>query len=151
MQYEIHKDIIFGKEVREKIAQGVNTLANAVEVTLGPKGRNVILETRMGVPHITKDGVSVAKQVYLKDKFENLGAQMIRQVSEKTAIEAGDGTTTSTVLARAMINKGLELVEQGKSPMTLKRQMDETVEYIVGQLKARSIPIMNPRLSLIHI
>jgi len=118
MQYEVHKDVTFGNNAKTKIIQGVNLLADVVSVTLGPKGRNVVLEKQMGVPHVTKDGVSVAKQVYHKDPLVNLGVQMIRQAAEKTAEEAGDGTTTSTVLARALVVGGMSLLRDGAPKKT---------------------------------
>lgn len=151
MQYEVHKDIIFGVDARLKILEGVNTLANTVKVTLGPKGRNVILEKKMGTPHITKDGVSVAKEVYLSDKFANLGAQMVREAAEKTAEEAGDGTTTSTVLTQALVNQGIDIVEQDNvNPYLLQRQMEQALEVVINNLKLKSTPILNQE-QLCHV
>ena len=115
------KDVRFGDDVRQKMVKGVNTLANAVKVTLGPKGRNVVLERSFGAPTITKDGVSVAKEIELKDKFENMGAQMLKEVASKTSDNAGDGTTTATVLAQAIVREGMKAVAAGMSPMDLKR------------------------------
>ena len=121
------KDVRFGDEVRQKMTNGVNILANAVKVTLGPKGRNVVLERSYGAPTITKDGVSVAKEIELKDKFENMGAQMVKEVASKTSDIAGDGTTTATVLAQAIIREGMKSVAAGMNPMDLKRGIDKAV------------------------
>ena len=134
------KEIHFGDDSRAGILRGVNILANAVKVTLGPKGRNVILEKSFGAPTVTKDGVSVAKEIELKDKFENMGAQMVRQVASKTSDVAGDGTTTATVLAQAMVREGLKAVAAGMSPMDLKRGIDKAVEAAVEELKRISVP-----------
>ena len=134
------KEIYFGDEARARILHGVNVLANAVKVTLGPKGRNVVLEKSFGAPTVTKDGVSVAKEIELKDKFENMGAQMVKQVASKTSDVAGDGTTTATVLAQAMVREGLKAVAAGMNPMDLKRGIDQAVEAAVGELKAISKP-----------
>ncbi|HBO18063.1 MAG TPA: molecular chaperone GroEL, partial [Methylophilaceae bacterium] len=122
------KDVRFGDDVRQKMITGVNILANAVKVTLGPKGRNVVLERSFGAPTITKDGVSVAKEIELKDKFENMGAQMVKEVASKTSDIAGDGTTTATVLAQAIIREGMKSVAAGMNPMDLKRGIDKAVE-----------------------
>ena len=132
------KDVRFGDEVRQKMTTGVNVLANAVKVTLGPKGRNVVLERSFGAPTITKDGVSVAKEIELKDKFENMGAQMVKEVASKTSDIAGDGTTTATVLAQAIIREGMKSVAAGMNPMDLKRGVDLAVEAIVEDLKKNS-------------
>ena len=126
------KDVRFGDEVRQKMVVGVNTLANAVKVTLGPKGKNVVLERSFGAPTITKDGVSVAKEIELQDKFENMGAQMVKEVASKTSDNAGDGTTTATVLAQAIIREGMKSVAAGMNPMDLKRGIDKAVEAGVG-------------------
>ncbi|WP_295441642.1 chaperonin GroEL [uncultured Thiodictyon sp.] len=134
------KEIYFGDEARARILHGVNILANAVKVTLGPKGRNVVLEKSYGAPTVTKDGVSVAKEIELKDKFENMGAQMVKQVASKTSDVAGDGTTTATVLAQAMVREGLKAVAAGMNPMDLKRGIDQAVEAAVAELKAISRP-----------
>ena len=134
------KDVRFGDEARQKMLRGVNILANAVKVTLGPKGRNVVLEKSFGAPTITKDGVSVAKEIELSDKFENMGAQMVKEVSSQTSDVAGDGTTTATVLAQAMVREGLKAVAAGMNPMDLKRGMDKAVTAAVEQLKAMSKP-----------
>jgi chaperonin GroEL len=134
------KDVRFGDEVRHKMVNGVNVLANAVKVTLGPKGRNVVLERSFGAPTITKDGVSVAKEIELKDKFENMGAQMVKEVASKTSDIAGDGTTTATVLAQAIIREGMKSVAAGMNPMDLKRGIDKAVEVAIGELKTLSKP-----------
>ncbi|HEX5539538.1 MAG TPA: chaperonin GroEL, partial [Methylophilaceae bacterium] len=134
------KDVRFGDEVRQKMTTGVNILANAVKVTLGPKGRNVVLERSFGAPTITKDGVSVAKEIELKDKFENMGAQMVKEVASKTSDIAGDGTTTATVLAQAIIREGMKSVAAGMNPMDLKRGIDKAVEAAVAELKNQSRP-----------
>jgi chaperonin GroEL len=134
------KDVRFGDDVRQKMVIGVNTLANAVRVTLGPKGRNVVLERSFGAPTITKDGVSVAKEIELKDKFENMGAQMVKEVASKTNDIAGDGTTTATVLAQAIIREGMKSVAAGMNPMDLKRGIDKAVTAAVESLKSQSKP-----------
>ena len=134
------KDVRFGDEVRQKMTNGVNILANAVKVTLGPKGRNVVLERSFGAPTITKDGVSVAKEIELKDKFENMGAQMVKEVASKTSDIAGDGTTTATVLAQAIIREGMKSVAAGMNPMDLKRGIDKAVAAAVTDLKSQSKP-----------
>lgn len=129
------KDIYFDVEAREKLKSGVDALANAVKVTLGPKGRNVVIGKKFGAPHITKDGVSVAKEIELKDAVENLGAQMVKEVAAKTADIAGDGTTTATVLAQAIITAGLKNVAAGANPMDIKRGIDKAVVKVVEKLK----------------
>jgi len=134
------KDVIFGEEARQKMLAGVNVLANAVKVTLGPKGRNVVLDKSYGAPTITKDGVSVAKEIELADPFENMGAQMVKEVSSQTSDIAGDGTTTATVLAQAMVREGLKAVAAGMNPMDLKRGMDKAVKAAVESLKGMSEP-----------
>ena len=132
------KDIEFGTDARAKMLKGVETLARAVKVTLGPKGRNVVLDKSYGAPKITKDGVSVAKEVELPNKFENMGAQLIKEVAQKTADKAGDGTTTATVLAEAIIREGCKAVAAGMNPMDLKRGIDMAVEAVVADIKSRS-------------
>ena len=122
------KDVKFGRDARERILKGVDMLANAVKVTLGPKGRNVVLDKSFGAPRITKDGVTVAKEIELKDKFENMGAQMLREVASKTNDIAGDGTTTATVLAQAIVREGMKSVAAGINPMDLKRGIDLAVD-----------------------
>ncbi|MDC7683631.1 chaperonin GroEL [Asticcacaulis sp. BYS171W] len=135
------KDVLFSSDARDKILRGVNILANAVKVTLGPKGRNVILEKSFGAPRSTKDGVSVAKEIELADKFENLGAQLIREVASKTNDKAGDGTTTATVLAQAIAVEGLKSVSSGRNPMDLKRGIDKAVAIVIAEIKASSKPV----------
>src|SRR6201994_4547275 len=132
------KDVRFSSDAREKMLRGVDTLANAVRVTLGPKGRNVIIDKSFGAPRITKDGVTVAKEIELDDKFENMGAQMVREVASKTSDIAGDGTTTATVLAQAIVKEGAKAVAAGMNPMDLKRGVDLAVEAIVEDLKNNS-------------
>ena len=132
------KEIVFDVEARERLKAGVDALANAVKVTLGPKGRNVVIEKKFGAPHITKDGVSVAKEIELKDPIENMGAQMVKEVASKTADIAGDGTTTATVLAQAIITAGLKNVAAGANPMDLKRGIDKAVKVVVAELKKLS-------------
>ena len=132
------KDVKFSTEARERMLRGVDTLANAVKVTLGPKGRNVVIEKSFGAPRITKDGVTVAKEIELEDKFENMGAQMVREVASKTNDLAGDGTTTATVLAQAIVKEGAKSVAAGMNPMDLKRGIDLAVEAIVSDLKAHA-------------
>ena len=134
------KDVKFGEDARVKMLAGVNILANAVKVTLGPKGRNVVLDKSFGAPLITKDGVSVAKEIELEDKFENMGAQMVKEVASKANDEAGDGTTTATVLAQSIVNEGLKAVAAGMNPMDLKRGIDKAVIAAVEELKALSQP-----------
>jgi chaperonin GroEL len=134
------KDVRFGEDARVRMVRGVNILANAVKVTLGPKGRNVVLQKSFGSPTITKDGVSVAREIELADKFENMGAQMVKEVASKTSDTAGDGTTTATVLAQAMIREGMKAVAAGMNPMDLKRGIDKTVTAAVAELKKLSKP-----------
>ncbi|TMB19972.1 MAG: chaperonin GroEL [Deltaproteobacteria bacterium] len=134
------KLVKFSQDAREKILRGVSILADAVTVTLGPRGRNVVLEKSFGPPNVTKDGVTVAKEVELEDKFENMGAQMVKEVASKTSDVAGDGTTTATILARAIFTEGLKMVVAGHDPMTLKRGVDKAVEAIVKELKSLSKP-----------
>ena len=132
------KDVKFGRDARERILTGVNTLADAVKVTLGPKGRNVVLDKSFGAPRITKDGVSVAKEIELKDKYENMGAQMLREVASKTNDVAGDGTTTATVLAQSIVTEGMKSVSAGMNPMDLKRGIDQAAAAVVASLQKRS-------------
>jgi len=134
------KIVNFGQDTRDKLLRGVNILADAVTVTLGPRGRNVCLEKSWGAPTVTKDGVSVAKEIELEDKFENMGAQMVKEVASKTSDVAGDGTTTATVLARAIFNEGAKMVSAGHDPMSLKRGIDKAVETVIGELKKLSKP-----------
>ncbi|MGL4229965.1 MAG: TCP-1/cpn60 chaperonin family protein, partial [Casimicrobium sp.] len=134
------KDVRFGESARAGMVRGVNILANAVKVTLGPKGRNVVLERSFGAPTITKDGVSVAKEIELKDKFENMGAQMVKEVASKTSDVAGDGTTTATVLAQSIVQEGMKFVAAGMNPMDLKRGIDKAVTSLTEELKKMSKP-----------
>ena len=132
------KVVHFGSDARERMLEGVDILANAVKVTLGPKGRNVVIEKSFGAPRTTKDGVTVAKEIELSDKFQNLGAQLVREVASKTADGAGDGTTTATVLAQAIVREGMKAVSSGRNPMDLKRGIDKAVQAIVEDLKTQS-------------
>ena len=129
------KEILFDVDARNRILEGVDALANAVKVTLGPKGRNVVIEKSWGAPLVTKDGVTVAKEVELEDKFQNMGAQMVKEVASKTSDVAGDGTTTATVLAQSIYRNGLKLVAAGHNPMDLKRGIDKAVTSIVRELQ----------------
>ena len=139
------KEVLFGDDARVRMIAGVNTLANAVKVTLGPKGRNVILDKSFGAPTVTKDGVSVAKEIELKDKFENMGAQMVKEVASQTSDEAGDGTTTATVLAQAILTEGLKSVAAGMNPMDLKRGIDQAVDAAVEKIGKMSTPCANSK------
>jgi chaperonin GroEL len=138
---DMAKQVIHGEESRAAILRGVNTLADAVKVTLGPKGRNVVIEKKFGSPTITKDGVTVAKEIELKDPLENMGAQMVREVASKTSDVAGDGTTTATVLAQCIFREGLRTVAAGANPMALKRGIDKAVEKVVEEIKRLSKPV----------
>ena len=135
------KQVLFGDDARVRMVRGINILANAVKVTLGPKGRNVVLDRNFGSPLVTKDGVTVAREIELKDKFENMGAQMVREVASKTNDNAGDGTTTATVLAQAIVVEGMKFVAAGMNPMDLKRGIDKAVECAVAELKKISKPV----------
>src|SRR3982751_98662 len=132
------KEVKFSTSARERMLRGVDTLADAVKVTLGPKGRNVVLDKSFGAPRITKDGVTVAKEIELADKFENMGAQMVREVASKTNDIAGDGTTTATVLAQAIVREGAKAVAAGMNPMDLKRGIDKAVAEVVRDLEAKT-------------
>src|SRR5512138_580086 len=132
------KEVKFNAEAREKMLSGVDILANAVKVTLGPKGRNVVLEKSFGAPRVTKDGVTVAKEIELEDKFENMGAQMVREVASKTSDIAGDGTTTATVLAQGIVKEGAKAVAAGVNPMDLKRGIDRAIEALIGDIEQNS-------------
>ena len=150
------KDVHFGDSARRQMLDGVNVLADAVKATLGPKGRNVILEKSFGAPTVTKDGVSVAKEIELKDKFENMGAQMVKEVASQASDAAGDGTTTATVLAQSIVNEGLKAVAAGMNPMDLKRGIDKAVAAAVDAVQGMSTPCEDNTaiaqvLSLIHI
>src|SRR5512136_2589550 len=139
------KELKFDQEARNAILRGVNILADVVKVTLGPKGRNVILEKSFGAPTITKDGVTVAKEIELEDKFENMGAQMVKEVASKTSDVAGDGTTTATILAEAIYREGSKLVAAGMNPMSLKKGIDKGVQIVVEELKKISKPIKDKK------
>ena len=134
------KDVKFADDARSRLLEGVNTLANAVKVTLGPKGRNVVIDKSFGAPTVTKDGVSVAKEIELKDKFENMGAQMVKEVASQTSDEAGDGTTTATVLAQSILAEGLNSVAAGMNPMDLKRGIDKAVAAAVEHVRGMATP-----------
>src|ERR1700760_3729333 len=136
------KEVKFNVDARDRLLRGVDILANAVKVTLGPKGRNVVIDKSFGAPRITKDGVSVAKEIELSDKFENMGAQMIREVAQKTNDLAGDGTTTATILAQAIVREGVRAVAAGLNPMDLKRGIDIAVAAVVDDVKKRSKKIV---------
>src|SRR5947207_7507998 len=129
----VAKEIAFHQAAREQILRGVKILSDAVTVTLGPKGRNVVLEKSFGAPTVTKDGVTVAKEIELEDKFENMGAQMVKEVASKTSDVAGDGTTTATVLARSIFTEGIKMVAAGHDPMSLKRGIDRAVAAVTGE------------------
>src|SRR6516225_7802047 len=132
------KDVKFATDARDKMLRGVDTLANAVKVTLGPKGRNVVLDKSFGAPRITKDGVTVAKEIELEDKFENMGAQMVREIAQKTSDRAGDGTTTATVLAHAIVREGAKAVAAGMNPMDLKRGIDIASAAVLKDIEKRA-------------
>ena len=136
------KEIKYTTDARTQMKEGVDALANAVKVTLGPKGRNVIIDKKFGAPHVTKDGVTVAKEVELENRFANMGAQMVKEVASKTNDQAGDGTTTATVLAQAIINVGLKNVTAGANPMDLKRGIDKAVAAVVSSLQQRPAPTL---------
>jgi chaperonin GroEL len=135
------KQLKFDSEARESLKKGLDTLADAVKVTLGPAGRNVLLQKKQGAPHITKDGVTVAKEIELEDVFENMGAQLVKEVSQKTADSAGDGTTTATVLAQAIAEKGFQFVNEGTNPIYLKRGMDKAVKVVVEELEKQAVVV----------
>src|SRR6476659_6658526 len=139
------KSVLFSVDARAKVLRGVNILADAVKVTLGPKGRNVVLEKSWGAPNVTKDGVTVANEIELPDKFENMGAQMVKEVASKTSDVAGDGTTTATVLAQAIVREGMKFVASGMNPMDLKRGIDKAVLAVVEELKKISKPCSNSK------
>src|SRR3984893_11177387 len=132
------KDVRFSADARDRMMNGINVLANAVRVTLGPKGRNVVLDKSYGAPRITKDGVTVAKEIELEDKFENMGAQMVREVAQKTNDVAGDGTTTATVLAHSIVKEGAKAVAAGMNPMDLKRGIDIAVQAVIKEIERRA-------------
>src|SRR3954465_5155854 len=139
------KIVKFNRDARDSMLKGVNILADAVTVTLGPKGRNVVIDKSFGAPNVTKDGVTVAKEIELEDKFENMGAQMVKEVASKTSDVAGDGTTTATVLARAIFSEGVKMVVAGHDPMSLKRGMDKAVAAITEELKNISKATKDPK------
>src|SRR5579871_5386107 len=139
------KQIAYSRKARHAILDGVNSLANAVKVTLGPKGRNVVIEKSFGSPVVTKDGVTVAKEIELDNRFENMGAQMVREVASKTSDTAGDGTTTATVLAQSMFREGTKLVAAGHNPMEIKRGIDKAVEAVVDALKKIAKTTKDPK------
>src|ERR1700716_3533423 len=141
------KQIVYGEESRQAILRGVNQLANAVKVTLGPKGRNVVLDKKFGSPTITKDGVTVAKEIELKDALENMGAQMVKEVASKTSDVAGDGTTTATVLAQAIYREGAKNVTAGANPMAIKRGIAAAVDAVVASLATQSKPVSGPMIA----
>src|SRR3978361_1557177 len=134
------KQITYGDQSRQAILKGIDQLANAVKVTLGPKGRNVVIDKKFGAPTVTKDGVTVAKEIELSDPLENMGAQMVKEVATRTSDNAGDGTTTATVLAQAIFREGLKNVTAGTNPMAIKRGIEKAVEAIVQELKKMSVP-----------
>src|ERR671934_449367 len=135
------KQLRFDEEGRSHLLRGINVLAEAVKATLGPKGRNVVIDKKFGSPTITKDGVTVAKEIELKDKYENMGAQMVKEVASKTSDVAGDGTTTATVLAQAIVREGMKFVASGMNPMDLKRGIDKSVNAVVEDLEKRAKPV----------
>ena len=139
------KQLIYRETARQRMLEGVEKLAKAVKVTLGPKGRNVVLDKKWGAPSITKDGVTVAKEIELEDRFENMGAQMVREVASKTSDVAGDGTTTATVLAESIYREGLRNVTAGANPMGLKRGIEKAVEVVIEELKKLSKPVKDKR------
>ena len=139
------KDVKFGTDARNRMLNGVNILADAVKVTLGPKGRNVVLDKSFGAPRITKDGVSVAKEIELEDKFENMGAQMVKEVASRTNDEAGDGTTTATILAQAIVREGMKSVAAGMNPMDLKRGIDAATTVVVKRSKRLLVRSQTPQ------
>ena len=144
------KEIIFSSSARSEIAKGLNLLANAVKVTLGPRGRNVIIEKSWGSPTVTKDGVTVAKEVEIENKFQNMGAQMVKEVASKTSDVAGDGTTTATVLAQSIYNEGAKLVAAGLNPMDLKRGIEAAVVVVIDELKKQSTPTKG-KIDIAHV
>src|SRR5260370_28980811 len=144
------KEIIFSSSARSEIAKGLNLLANAVKVTLGPRGRNVVIEKSWGSPTVTKDGVTVAKEVEIENKFQNMGAQMVKEVASKTSDVAGDGPTTATVLARSIYTEGMTMVAPGHDPKSLKPGIDRAVESVVNELKRLSTPTKNRREAAQH-
>ena len=137
----MNKEIKFNNDARQSIKEGIDILANAVKVTLGPKGRNVIIGQKSGIPHVTKDGVTVAKEIELRDPFQNIGAQLLKEIASKTCNDVGDGTTTSVIIAQELISRGLELIENGYNPIQLKEELEKATEKIVDYIKKNSIDI----------
>ena len=133
------KKVLYNEEARAALLRGVDQLANAVKITLGPKGRNVVLDKKFGAPNIVNDGVSIAREIELKDPFENMGAQLVKEVATKTNDVAGDGTTTATLLAQSMIHEGMRNVAAGANPMVLKRGIEQAVEVLVGEIKKKAV------------
>ena len=144
------KQIVYGDKTRQALIEGVNQLANAVKITLGPKGRNVVLDKKFGSPTITKDGVTVAKEIELKNPLENMGAQMVREVASKTSDIAGDGTTTATVLAQAIYREGAKNVVAGANPMDIKRGIDRAVEVVVDELRKTSMNVSGDMIAQVQ-
>src|ERR671934_1780813 len=144
------KQLVFREDARHALKRGVDSLAGAVKTTLGPKGRNVALDKKYGAPTVTHDGVTVAKDVELADPFENMGAQLLKEAASKTNDVAGDGTTTATVLAQAMVNEGMRNVAAGANPMLLKRGLDKAVEAVVAEVKAMAVPV-NGKTDIAHV
>ena len=145
-----HRVVTFGEEARDRLVKGVNVLGDAVKVTLGPKGRNVIIQRQFGAPHVTKDGVTVAKEIFLKDKLADIGVRMIKQAASQTSNDIGDGTTTSTVLAQAMIREGMKYVTAGISPINLKRGIDKAVAFVLEELDRVSKECSDPK-TIAHV
>ena len=139
------KKVLYNEEARAALLRGVDQLANAVKITLGPKGRNVVLDKRFGAPNIVNDGVSIAREIELKDPFENMGAQLVKEVATKTNDVAGDGTTTATLLAQSMIHEGMRNVAAGANPMVLKKGIEEAVKVLVEEIKKKAVPVQNQR------
>ena len=135
------KKVLYNEEARAALLRGVDQLANAVKITLGPKGRNVVLDKRFGAPNIVNDGVSIAREIELKDPFENMGAQLVKEVATKTNDVAGDGTTTATLLAQSMIHEGMRNVAAGANPMVLKKGIEEAVKVLVEEIKKKAVPV----------
>ena len=138
------KKVLYNEEARAALLRGVDQLANAVKITLGPKGRNVVLDKRFGAPNIVNDGVSIAREIELKDPFENMGAQLVKEVATKTNDVAGDGTTTATLLAQSMIHEGMRNVAAGANPMVLKKGIEEAVKVLVEEIKKKAVPVPFP-------
>ena len=142
------KKVLYNEEARAALLRGVDQLADAVKITLGPKGRNVVLDKKYGAPNIVNDGVSIAREIELKDPFENMGAQLVKEVATKTNDVAGDGTTTATLLAQSMIHEGMRNVAAGANPMVLKKGIEEAVSVLVDEIKKKSVPVSYTHLTL---